>query len=61
MQGINGLAVAVATVSALLMSSRYDSPLIAGDRWRAVDPITVAAIKPCPWTAVVEIARTFWL
>lgn len=58
MPRINHLAVAIATISAFLMSSLYYSPLIAGDFWRAVDPVTVAAIKPSLSKAAIEIART---
>jgi hypothetical protein len=50
--------LAVAAVSAFLLSSVYYSSAIAGDFWRAFDPVA-AAIKPEPWKAALELARTF--
>jgi hypothetical protein len=52
------VAIAVAALAAFVLSSLYYSPRLAGDLWRAVDPVAVAGMTPSLWKVVAEILRT---
>jgi len=52
------VAIAVAALAAFVLSSLYYSPLLAGNLWRAVDPVAVAGMTPSRWKVVAEILRT---
>jgi hypothetical protein len=52
------VAIAAAALAAFVLSSLYYSPLLAGNLWRAVDPVAAAGMTPSLWKVVAEILRT---